>query len=201
MNIVGQYPEIRTYQNGRVEAIRFVLEGGITGAEIQQLKQDNPGYDGVLEHHLTLFVPPVDVEEVVAEKEAVQALLTTVAEALPDELAVNFVNLYGELVGDGKEVPAGQRRVFEGELYAANVTVWDRPDQWPDQQPGLWRKITKTGEIEDWVQPSGAHDAYHFGDVRAHVGKVWRSTVEDGPNGEAKNTWEPGVYGWEEVRE
>ena len=29
--------------------------------------------------------------------------------------------------------------------------------------------------------------------VRAHAGKIWRSIV----NG---NVWEPGIYGWEEVK-
>lgn len=45
---------------------------------------------------------------------------------------------------------------------------------------------------EEWVQPTGAHDAYHYGDIRTHKGKTWRSTADN-------NTWEPGVYGWEEV--
>lgn len=118
MNIIGQYPEIRTYKDGRVEAIRFVLEGGITEAEIQQLKQDNPGYSGVLEHYLTLFVPPVDVEEVVAEKEAVQALLTTVAEALPDELAVQHKAIYPQWADYiGKTLPKDKRVRYKDGLF------------------------------------------------------------------------------------
>lgn len=45
---------------------------------------------------------------------------------------------------------------------------------------------------EEWVQPTGAHDAYALGAVVAHVGKVWESTVEN-------NVWEPQVFGWKEV--
>ena len=45
---------------------------------------------------------------------------------------------------------------------------------------------------EEWVQPTGAHDAYALEAVVAHIGKVWKSTVEN-------NVWEPGVFGWKEV--
>ena len=42
-----------------------------------------------------------------------------------------------------------------------------------------------------WVQP-GDPDAYKSGDRVTHKGKVWRSIVN-------RNTWEPGVHGWEET--
>lgn len=47
----------------------------------------------------------------------------------------------------------------------------------------------------EWVQPTGAFDAYPMDYLVAHGGKMWRSTT---PN----NVWEPGVSGWrEEVEE
>lgn len=50
-------------------------------------------------------------------------------------------------------------------------------------------KLTLYGPAE-WVQPTGAHDAYALGAVVSHNGKVWVSTVDS-------NVWEPGGYGWE----
>lgn len=44
---------------------------------------------------------------------------------------------------------------------------------------------------EEWVQPTGAHDAYTKGKRVAHLGKIWISDVDS-------NVWEPGVYGWTE---
>ena len=44
------------------------------------------------------------------------------------------------------------------------------------------------------IQPTGAHDAYGFGAKVSHNGKKWTSDVEN-------NTWEPGVFGWTEVKE
>lgn len=49
-------------------------------------------------------------------------------------------------------------------------------------------------EWPEWVQPTGAHDAYSLGAKVTHNGKKWTSDVD-------ANTWEPGVYGWTEVIE
>lgn len=46
-------------------------------------------------------------------------------------------------------------------------------------------------EIEPWVQPTGAHDAYNTGDQVTHSGSTWTSTHD-------ANVWEPGVFGWSE---
>lgn len=62
----------------------------------------------------------------------------------------------------------------------------------PDKTPALWTRIAKDGEIPDWVQPTGAQDAYNTGDKVKHNGKTWVSTADN-------NVWEPGVYGWDEV--
>ena len=47
------------------------------------------------------------------------------------------------------------------------------------------------GQGEEWVQPTGAHDAYRQGATVTHNGKVWDSLTP-------ANVWEPGVSGWRE---
>ena len=49
-------------------------------------------------------------------------------------------------------------------------------------------------EYPEWVQPTGAHDAYAQGAKVSHNGKKWTNDI-------AANVWEPGVYGWTEVIE
>lgn len=46
----------------------------------------------------------------------------------------------------------------------------------------------------EFVQPTGAHDAYNLGDRVSYVGKVYESVI----NG---NVWSPDVYpdGWKEI--
>lgn len=63
----------------------------------------------------------------------------------------------------------------------------EEPIDPPDEEPPV-----EEPDASPWVQPTGAHDTYNAGDVVAHNGKAWVSTVN-------ANTWEPGVYGWDEL--
>lgn len=64
-------------------------------------------------------------------------------------------------------------------------------DDWtPDKVPALFVKISLE-EFPQWVQPTGAQDAYKQGDKVTFDNKHWVSTVND-------NVWQPGVYGWGE---
>lgn len=49
-------------------------------------------------------------------------------------------------------------------------------------------------EVAEWVQPTGAQDAYNVGDRVSHNGMVWECTSPS-------NVYEPGVYGWVVVTE
>lgn len=71
------------------------------------------------------------------------------------------------------------------------------PCIWPPDTLGLWQFTLVTDEPgeewPEWVQPTGAHDAYNTGDKVSHNGKHWTSDVDG-------NTWEPGAYGWTESK-
>ena len=90
---------------------------------------------------------------------------------------------------------------YDGELYrvAQNHTS---QSQWVPGSVGtesLYTHITIDPETgyEEWQQPTGAHDAYSYGDIVRHNDTLWISTVA----GEKTNVWEPGVYGWDEYVE
>ena len=63
-------------------------------------------------------------------------------------------------------------------------------------EPGVsgWREIIEDGAAPEWVQPTGAHDAYNTGDRVAFEGNVYESLID-------ANTWSPTDYpaGWERV--
>lgn len=85
-----------------------------------------------------------------------------------------------------------------GILYKC-ITTHDSQSTWsPDVAPSLWVRIDDpTEEWPEWIQPVEAQTAYSKGDKVSHNGKHWVSTVD----GEHTNTWEPGVFGWDEVTE
>lgn len=82
-----------------------------------------------------------------------------------------------ELLYHPKDVPAMMEKI-EPEL--------------PDVPPEEGGEETPTEEYPEWVQPTGAHDAYAQGAKVSHNGKKWTSDI-------SANVYEPGVYGWTEV--
>ncbi len=80
-------------------------------------------------------------------------------------------------------------------LYRCVLAHIAQPDWRPDL-PGLGALWVRFYEPEagpqEWVQPTGAHDAYALGALALHNGLTWRSLY-------AANVWEPGVFGWEIV--
>lgn len=81
---------------------------------------------------------------------------------------------------------------FNGVLYKC-IQAHTSQDGWePPVAASLWVRIGEPGEIPEWVQPTGAHDAYAKGDKVRHIGKIWRSLVD-------ANVWEPGAPGTESL--
>ena len=63
-------------------------------------------------------------------------------------------------------------------------------------EPGVsgWREVVEEGETPEWVQPTGAHDAYQTGDRVMFEGAEYVSLIDG-------NTWSPTAYpqGWEKI--
>ena len=96
---------------------------------------------------------------------------------------------------------------YNGTLYESLIdgNVWS-----PDAYPAGWKAVSgetivpdpgpdpDTGPTEypDWVQPSGARDAYNKGDVVNYNGTLYESLIDG-------NVWSPDAYpaGWEVVPE
>lgn len=84
----------------------------------------------------------------------------------------------------------GDRRQYDGLLYKCVQAHTSQADWTPDAVPALWVR-TSTEEWPEWIQPTGAHDAYNQGDKVSHNEKHWVSDID-------ANVYEPGVYGWTE---
>ena len=109
-----------------------------------------------------------------------------------DENAVKVIDLF-PVWTVGISVAKDSRYQFNGKLYKCIQAHTTQADWAPDVTPALWT-VVSLEEWPEWVQPTGAHDAYAKGDKVTHSSKKWTSDVD-------ANTWEPGVYGWTEVVE
>lgn len=95
----------------------------------------------------------------------------------------------------GKYYTAGEVFVYEGNLYKVNEgqAHTSQADWVPSTTKSLYTKYTPQGVIAEWIQPTGAQDAYAIGVKVTHNGKTWESIVDN-------NVWEPGIYGWIEIQ-
>ena len=117
-------------------------------------------------------------------------LIERAAVSLSDEDALSGVELYPEW----KENTAYQigDRVRDGDvLYKCVQSHTSQSDWRPGDTPALWTRVS-IDEWPEWIQPTGAHDAYDLGAKVSHNEKHWISNIP-------ANTYEPGVYGWQEA--
>lgn len=117
-------------------------------------------------------------------------LIEKAVESLDDETALSGIELFQKW-DEHKAYSVDDRIQYKGLLYKCVQAHTAQPDWQPDLVPALWTRVS----IEDWpewVQPTGAQDAYMTGDKVSHNDKHWESQVDN-------NVWEPGVYGWVEV--
>ena len=125
------------------------------------------------------------------QRELIDLLSGTLPTA-PAEIAQKNVDWYKQW-SIGENLSVGDRRAYEGILYEV-VQAHTTQSGWePPNVPALFKRVW-TEEYPEWVQPTGAQDAYAKGDKVTHNGKKWVSTADN-------NVWEPGVYGWDEVTE
>ena len=114
-------------------------------------------------------------------------LIEQLAVTLDDETALTGVELF-PMWTIGRAYAVDDRVQYGGILYKCVQAHTTQADWTPDITPALWVAVS-IEEYPEWVQPTGAHDAYNIGDKVTHNGKTWVSDVDN-------NVWEPGVYGW-----
>lgn len=109
-----------------------------------------------------------------------------------DADALECIELFPHWVA-GKSVIVGERLQYDSNLYKCIQAHTTQADWTPDATPALWVRVS-VEEWPEWVQPTGAADAYNTGDKVTFEGAHYIS-VMDG------NVWSPVAYpaGWEAV--
>ena len=77
----------------------------------------------------------------------IRELIERAAQSLTDKEASEAPTLFPSLKEDGKLIATGTRIIWNGEIRRANVDMWDRPENNPDNAPSMWDYIRyKQGE-------------------------------------------------------
>ena len=131
-----------------------------------------------------------------------------------DWTPVETPSLWAEIADPSEEWPQWAQPIGAHDAYNAGDKVSHSGKKWVSEidanvwEPGVygWTEQAEESNTDEgggdsgdtveewpeWVQPSGAHDAYNAGDKVSHNGARWTSDV-------SANVWEPGVYGWTEA--
>lgn len=122
------------------------------------------------------------------EAKSIRAGIEAFSANQTDESLIDNMAAFPYWNGGGVSYSAGMLLQYDGSLYRVVQPHTSQADWTPDRVPALFARVS-VEEYPDWVQPTGAHDAYGKGDKVAHNGKHWQSDIDG-------NVWEPGVYGW-----
>ena len=119
-------------------------------------------------------------------------LIVKASTSLDDESALQGIELFPLWQGvTPMKYEVGDRVRYNDVLYTCAQPHTSQAQWTPDITPALWTEVS-IDEWPEWKQPLGAQDAYRLGDKVSHLEKHWISTLD-------YNTYEPSVYGWDEV--
>lgn len=81
---------------------------------------------------------------------------------------------------------------YEDNIYRVLQNHQSQAHWLPSESPSLYVNINNKVSIQDFVQPTGVHDAYMIGDEVIFEGYVWQSIIDN-------NVWSPSDYpqGWQ----
>ena len=140
-------------------------------------------------------IPPPPPDPLVVTQKAATVMFRALAQTdviTPIDALDNagMFPLWVDNIGQWAEAGSYWRHVDK--LYRVNAgqghTI--QADWPPDQAASLFSLAANPAEEwPEWIQPTGAHNAYKKGDKVTHDGKRWISTAD-------ANTWVPGEYGW-----
>ena len=118
----------------------------------------------------------------------VRAAMDAACAQLDDAAALDAMAIYPawEI---GAAYAVNDRRRYGANLYRCVQAHTSQADWTPDSTPALWVKVS-VDEWPEFVQPTGAHDAYNTGDKVTYNGSRYVCTMD-------ANVYAPDVSGWE----
>lgn len=158
----------------------------------------NPSEEQIYDAGWRVYIPPepqpMTEPDEMAITAAVKRMLASSVEDLSDEEALEVAALYPTWISKlGMQVNVGERYWYNGKLYKVIQQHTVQSDWTPDTAVSLFVEVS-IEEWPEWVQPTGAQDAYMTGDKVTFEGKHYISLINN-------NVWSPEVTPqyWEEV--
>lgn len=134
-----------------------------------------------------------NTKDIINEQTSISTLMLYTAQfVVTDDVALTIPDIYPEWSADSVAYKLNEKVRYNDLLYKCLTAHTSQASWTPTDAPSLWVRIDDPAEEwPEWRQPTGSTDAYAKGAKVAHNSKHWVSNVDN-------NTWEPGVYGWDE---
>lgn len=122
--------------------------------------------------------------DIITEARKMRAYIEKESVNLTDEEALDNVDVFPNWA-IGVSYEAGDRVRYQEVLYKVLQAHVSQEDWTPDVAVSLFVRVDDPGEEwPEWVQPTGAQDAYAMGAKVSHNEKHWISLID-------ANVWEP----------
>lgn len=124
----------------------------------------------------------------------VRAAMDTAGATLDDATALEAMAVFS-LWATGTAYAVDDRIRYGDSLYRCVQAHTSQADWAPDVTPALWVRVS-VEEWPEWVQPTGAQDAYSIGDKVTYEGARYVSLIDG-------NVYSPTAYpaGWQKQEE
>ena len=187
-------------EHAAMEAVLCVdpMEVGAAEKLGQQMEQQSRELGAAIEAQSAALGERIDGQAALLGAARVAARRTVAADAdamSVDELAA-CAPLFDAWDGGSVAYSVDDIVAYDGALYRCAQAHTSQAGWTPDATRALWTPMGVSADdpeaVPEWVQPTGAHDAYPKGAHVMHGGTEWISDVD-------ANVWEPGVSGWTQV--
>lgn len=187
-------------EHAAMEAVLCVDPWKVGAAEKlgQQIEAQGRTLGAAIEAAETALGERIDGQAALLGAARVAARRTVAADAdamTADELAA-CVPLFDAWDGGSVAYAVDDIVAYDGALYRCAQAHTSQAGWTPDATRALWTPMGVSADdpeaVPEWVQPTGAHDAYAKGSHVMHNGVEWVSDMDG-------NVWEPGVSGWTQV--